>query len=159
MTMNDSLKLVQGFVHAIEVRDRATIERSLADDARQIFPMAGGGWTGLAAVFEGKSEVLDYTFGLFDNFSSLVWTHKDWTVSADGSRVFMQAKSEAVVAYSQKPYRNTYVTRFDVADGKITRVVEYAISALFEATGIVPGETMMRAIGRAQNMPEDASVD
>ncbi|SEL77524.1 Ketosteroid isomerase-related protein [Sphingomonas palmae] len=158
MTIESSLALVQGFVHAIEVRDRATIERSLAEDAKQVFPMAGGGWTGLAAVFEGKAEVLDYTFGLFDNFSSLVWTHKDWTVSSDGSRVFMQAKSEAVVAYSQKPYRNTYVTRFDVADGKITRVVEYAISALFEATGIVPSETMMRAIGRAQSMSEHASV-
>lgn len=159
MTTESSMALVQGFVNAIEIRDRATIENSLSDDAKQIFPMAGGGWTGLAAVFEGKSEVLDYTFGLFENFTSLVWTHKVWTVSADGSRVFMQAKSEAIVAWSQKPYRNTYVTRFDVLDGKINRVVEYAISALFEDTGIKPGEAMMRAINRAHSMTEDASVD
>ena len=158
MTMDNSLSLVQGFVQAIEGRDRKTIERSLSDDARQVFPMAGGGWTGLAAVFEGRSEVLDYTFGLFDNFSSLVWTHKDWTASADGSCVFMQAKSEAVVSHSRKPYRNVYVTRFDVSNAKITQITEYAISALYEATGIDLSPAMLRAINRAQGMGEDASV-
>ena len=119
------LELVTGFVAAVEQRDRATIERSLADDARQIFPMAGGGWTGIAAIFEGKEEVLDYTFGLFDGFSSLVWTNKAWTVGDDGATVFMEAKSEAVVAHSGAPYRNTYVMLTRVRGGKVVEHTEY----------------------------------
>ena len=159
MTEGFNLALVQQFVQAIETRNRSALDRTLADSVRQVLPMAGGGWTGLAAVFEGKAEVLDYTFGLFENFSHLVWTHKVWTVSAEGNRIFMEARSDAVVAHSGQPYRNTYITRFDVRDGKIAEIVEYAISALFEATAITPGPAMLRAISRAQSMSEDASVD
>ena len=158
MSSQANLTIVQEFVRAIEVRDHATIARSLAEKVRQIFPMGSGGWGGLGAVFDGKAEVLDYTHGLFENFDSLTWVHKVWTPSSDGSRVFLQAKSDCIVAHSKAPYRNTYVMRFDVADGQITQILEYAVSELYVATGIPFTEALKRAVARAQSLPEDAYV-
>lgn len=158
MSSQANLTIVQEFVRAIEVRDHAIIERSLAENVRQVFPMGSGGWEGLGAIFEGKAEVLEYTHGLFENFASLIWVHKVWTHSSDGSRVFLQAKSDCIVAHSKAPYRNTYVMRFDVADGQITQILEYAISELYVATGIPYSEALMRAVARAQTLPEDAYV-
>ena len=77
MSSQANLTIVQEFVRAIEVRDHATIERSLAEKVRQIFPMGSGGWGGLGAIFDGKAEVLDYTHGLFENFDSLTWVVDD----------------------------------------------------------------------------------
>ena len=158
MSSQANFTIVQEFVQAIEVRDRSVIERSLAANVRQVFPMGSGGWEGLGAIFEGKAEVLEYTFGLFESFNSLAWVHKDWTLSADGSRVFLQAKSDCIVAHTKAPYRNTYVMRFDVSDGQITQILEYAISELYVATRIPLSDALKRAVARAQRLPEDADV-
>ena len=158
MSSQTNFTIVKEFIRAIEVRDRALIERSLAANVRQVFPMGSGGWESLGAVFEGKAEVLEYTFELFENFDSLAWVHKDWTPSADGSRVFLQADRDCIVAYSKAPYRNTYLMRFDVADGQITQILEYAISELYAATRIPLSEALKRAVARAQSLPEDADV-
>ena len=48
--------------------------------------------------------------------------------------------------------------RFDVADGQITQILEYAISELYAATRIPLSEALKRAVARAQSLPEDADV-
>lgn len=59
MTSLTALEVAQNFVQAIETRDRDTIERSLDENARQIFPMGPDART--RAIFKGKAEVLEYT--------------------------------------------------------------------------------------------------
>lgn len=153
-----ALTCAQDFQRFVEIRDKAGINRSLANHVRQVFPMASGGWTGLGAIYEGKDEVLAYYYGLLDKFDRLVWINPVWTVSADGSRVFMEAKSDAVATHSKASYSNTYVTRFDIKDGLITQIFEYAIAELFIALGTQPTETERRAIQRAQDLGPSATV-
>jgi hypothetical protein len=54
-----------------------------------------------------------------------------------------------VVAHSKAPYRNTYMIQFDVDDGLITQITEYANSELYVAQGIEPVEVEIRAVQRA----------
>jgi ketosteroid isomerase-like protein len=151
-TPETALKLAQDYIHCVETRDRDGIARSLDNHVRQIFPMAAGGWEGLQAVFEGKDEVLQYTYGLFAKFSSLVWPKPEWTASDDGRCVFFQAKGDAVVSHSNAAYRNTYVVRFDVSDGRIVQITEYANADLYVSLGIEPTEVELRAVSRAMSL-------
>jgi ketosteroid isomerase-like protein len=148
----DALELTKNYIRAIETQDRETIADSLAENVRQVFPMAAGGFEGIQAVFEGKEEVLEYTYGLFEKFSSLKWVDADWTISNDGARVFLQAKGDLIVAHSNAPYRNTYVIRFDIEEGKIVHITEYANADLYVAQGIAPREVELRAVERARQM-------
>ena len=154
----NALQVAQDFIRFVETRDRSGIERSLADNVRQVFPMGSHGWTGLGAVYEGKDEVLTYTYELFDNFDKLTWVDKVWTAGEDGVRVFLQANSDAIAAHSKAPYRNVYVTRIDVVDGKITQILEYAIAELFLALGTGFTQNMERSVQRAQSLGPNASI-
>jgi ketosteroid isomerase-like protein len=150
MSTNESaLAVAQRYIGFVEARDKVSIAHLLDDNVRQIFPMAAGGYEGLQAVFEGKDEVLQYTYGLFEKFSLLAWPKPDWTGSDDGTRAFLQAKGDAIVAHSKAHYRNTYVVRFDVLDGRIVQMTEYANADLYMALGIEPREGEIRAVERA----------
>lgn len=70
------------------------VERLLHPNARQVSVLITDP-AHPSGVFEGKDERLAYTFGLLGKFDSLVWVDKDWTVSADGTRVLMQARATA----------------------------------------------------------------
>ena len=95
----------------------------------------------------------------FGKFDSLAWVDKDWTVSADGGRVFLQAQSEGVASHSKAPYRNTYVIRFDIVGERIVQILEYALDDVFLALEIPPGDWDKRAIALARTLPYRTVVD
>ena len=45
---------------------------------------------------------------------------------SDGERVFVTTQGDYVQEEGQRPYRNVYVFRFEIRDGCISRVDEYA---------------------------------
>lgn len=157
-TITYGLAIAQEFIGCVETRDREGIERLLHPNARQVFVLNTDP-AHPSGVFEGKDEVLAYTFGLFGKFDSLVWVDKDWTVSADGTRVFMQAQSDGVAHHSKAPYRNTYVIRFDMADERIVQILEYALDDVFLALEIPPGDWDKRAVALARTLPYSTVVD
>lgn len=147
----ESLDLAKRYLRGVETRDRDAIAGTLADGVQLVFAMADGGREGPLGIFDGKVEVLEYTYNLFNKFSTLTWPNPDWTVSHDGSRVILEAKGEAVVAHSGAPYRNTYVVRFDIVDGRIARITEYANGDMYMALGIPPIDVEIRAVHRVRH--------
>ena len=152
MSTSDALAVAQAYVSAVETKDRDGVASVLADGVRHVFPIAVGAVEHPQAIFEGKDEVLAYIDSTFRKFESLRWPSPDWTGSEDGRRAFLEAKGDAVVAHSKAPYRNTYMFRFDVADGLITQITEYTSSELYVAQGIEPVEVEIRAAQRAAQL-------
>ena len=46
------------------------------------------------------------------------------SITADGSRLFIEQRGNMTMA-DGRPYRNRYVFRFDVRDGRVSHVREY----------------------------------
>lgn len=146
----NALEVAQEYVRLIETGERDSLAACLSDDVRQIFPISAEATGEPQAIFVGKAEVLDYTYGLFRKFQRLHWPNPQWTISADGNRAFLEARGDAQVTHSGIRYQNVYITRFDVKDGLIVEIAEYANSALYMSLGIDPTENEMRAGQRAQ---------
>lgn len=161
------LGIAQEFIRAVEAKDIEAVNRTLADDARQLFMHVAGGATtpervtgiivgrrrGICvADVQGKSEVLAYTSGIFDKFTPLLWRDHAWRVSPDGSEVFFHGIGDMVVARTGRPYRNTYVTRFDIENGRIVLMAEYGNALMYAGLGVRPNRaefrSLLRAVGR-----------
>ncbi|MDX3659522.1 nuclear transport factor 2 family protein [Streptomyces sp. ID05-26A] len=164
MTTSEShaaLALAQEFVRAVEAKDLDSVAATLAIDTRQLFmhtrvtrtadgvaDVISGGKRGFCvADVQGKAEVLAYTAALFDKFTPLIWRDHEWTASEHG--IFFHGKGDMVVARTGKAYRNSYVTRFDVEDGKIVRMAEYADALLYARLRVRPNGAEFRALLRA----------
>jgi ketosteroid isomerase-like protein len=158
-----NLALAQEFIRAVEAKDLDGVARTLADDADQLFLssndprtregiakiVAGAAKKGICvADVRGKDEVLAYTAGLVNKFTPLVWLNHQWTLSPSG-QVFFSGSGGMAVARTGKPYRNNYVTRFDIVDGKIVRLVETANAFLYVGLRIAPNAAELRAFARA----------
>jgi ketosteroid isomerase-like protein len=166
MTTRSTLETAKEFVRAVEAKDIDAVEDTLRDDAEQFFmhsnavtsdqgvaDIIAGRRKGLCvADVSGREEVLGYTRGIFDKFDPLVWRNHQWTVSPDGREVFFLGTGDMVVARTGAPYRNTYLTRFDVTDGKIVRMAEYGDVMMYARLGIRPNRaefrSLLRAVGR-----------
>lgn len=145
-----ALDVAKDYVKFIETGDREGIANSLADDVVQIFPISSDPTGDPQGIFSGKEEVVDYTYGLFRKFTGLRWPDPEWTESADGKRAFLEGRGDAIVVKSGDRYSNVYVTRFDVEDGLIVRIAEYANATLYVSLGIEPSATEIKAVERVQ---------
>ncbi|WP_189221387.1 nuclear transport factor 2 family protein [Saccharothrix coeruleofusca] len=157
-----ALGLARDFIDAIQAKDLDAVAATLATDARQLFmhSTATRSGEGVADIIagrrkgfcvadvKGKEEILAYTEALFAKFTPLLWRDHEWTVSASGE-VFFSGKGDMVVARTGKPYRNSYLTRFDVHDGKIVRMAEYGDVLMYARLGVRPNGAEFRALLRA----------
>lgn len=153
-TTTESLALAQDYIRAMEAQDRDAVADLLAPNARQVFVLNPDP-AHPAAVYEGKDQVVAYSDGLFRKFQRLTWINKDWTVSADGSRVFLQAQSDGLTTHSGAAYRNTYAFRIDIVDGFIVQILEYTRDDLFVALQTPVFDCDGEAIALAQTLPYD----
>lgn len=148
--VRSALAVAQDYVRFIETEDREGIARSLDDNVEQVFPISVDPTGEPMGIFSGKEEVVDYTYGLFRKFSGLRWPNPDWSESTDRKRAYFEARGSATVTHSGLPYSNVYITRFDVENGRITRIAEYANATLYVSLGIEPTATEIRAVERVQ---------
>jgi ketosteroid isomerase-like protein len=165
-TTRSTLETAKEFIRAVEAKDIDAVENTLRDDAEQLFMhsravtsdqgvadiIAGRRRGFCVADVSGREEVLGYHRGIFDKFDPLVWRNHQWTVSPDGHDVYFFGTGDMVVARTGAPYRNTYLTRFDVADGKIVRMAEYGNVMMYARLGVRPNRaefrSLLRAVGR-----------
>lgn len=147
-----ALETAQAYISYIEAGDRDGIARSLAEDVEQVFPISSDATGEPQGIFSGKQEVLEYTYGLFRKFSGLRWPDPEWTASADGKRAFLEGRGDATVVHSNAHYSNVYVTRFDVEDGLIVHIAEYANATLYTSLGVEPSEVEIKAVQRVRGV-------
>jgi ketosteroid isomerase-like protein len=167
-TTQAALELAQEFIRAVEAKDFDSVAQTLSPDAHQLFMHAGRTRTAedianivssrkkgfCVADVKGKAEIMDYYSALFRKFTPLTWRDHEWTVSENG-QVFFSGNGDMLVTWNQKPYRNNYVTRFDVENGQIVNLAEYANAFMYSRLGVRPNGTefraLLRAIGRMVN--------
>ncbi|MFJ3404459.1 nuclear transport factor 2 family protein [Promicromonospora sp. NPDC090134] len=165
-TTRSTLETAREFIRAVEAKDIEAVADTLRDDVEQLFmhsnavisdqgvaELVAGRRRGFCvADVSGREEVLGYTRGIFDKFEPLVWRNHRWTVNPDGREVFFLGTGDMVVARTGVPYRNTYLTRFDVTDGKIVRMAEYGNAMMYARLGVRPNRaefrSLLRAVGR-----------
>ena len=163
LPLQDALALAKENIAGIEAGDVDRVRRTLAADVSQLFMhttltrtpdgarrIVTGAASGFCvADFRGRDEVLAYTEGLIATLSPRIWRDSVWSVSSDGRTVFMRAEGDMAVAATGAPYRNSYVTRFDVRDGAIVAMVEYANAFLYAGLRQRPTRAQLKALLRA----------
>lgn len=164
-----ALETAQEFVRAVEAKDFDAVQATLSPYARQLFMHSGRTNTdaGAAALIadrakgfcvadvDGRDEIMAYTEALFRKFTPLIWRDQSWTVSQKSEAVYFCGRCDMLVASNGKPYSNTYVTRFDVEDGKIVKMAEYANAFQYAVLRVRPNcaefRALLRAVGRMIN--------
>ena len=120
------LDLVEIFFEALEKHDISLIERHLADDVVEIIPFSNTGKPDPFYAFNGKAEVLGYLNTIVTNFSRVVLVDRRYSVSDNGSSVFLQAEGDLVQAGTGAKYQNVYIFKFEIRDGQLVHIDEYA---------------------------------
>ena len=118
---------VKAFFRAIAQRDMAALGDAVTDDAVYEMPFSESGSTepGLFRRFEGRAAVLEFwekTSG--SGIASLPPEDVELSITADGARLFIEQRGNMTMP-DGKPYRNRYVFRFDIRDGRVAEVREY----------------------------------
>jgi ketosteroid isomerase-like protein len=123
---HDSLVQIERFINAIQNRDMATVNNLLREDVTLVMPMTFSGHPQPEFVTHGRDETLGYFQTVFDNFSQIRFINPVYTLSLDTHRVFVETRGDFITARGSIPYQNVYLFRFDLQDGKIVFIHEYA---------------------------------
>jgi ketosteroid isomerase-like protein len=137
MTHTKPLDVVQDFIERIEARDMAALdiaalETTLAEAAFIEHPIA---LPGVNARFDGREAVMSYFRQTAQNFSSIAFVNK--TFYEAGNFVFAEMSGDFITA-DGRPYRNRYLWRFEVVEGKFVSILEYTNPSIFAQTFGIP---------------------
>ena len=119
-TKSASQHAVDEFFRALSERDLSIASAVLTKEAVEIIPLAMAGGTDPERVFDGKDEVLGYLQLILDNFKQAVVVDRQTFITGDGATVFVEGRGDLIMEQTGQPYRNIYVFRFSISEGKIT---------------------------------------
>jgi uncharacterized protein len=118
-----NMAIVQEYLDAINIWDFDKKRELLAEDAVFEMPFAPPGFD---ARLEGRDNILDFvrTVPSIIDAENLHDFHLD-TLHSDPGEVVATYKSDMVIKPTNLPYKNRYITRWTVRDGKIKYFAEY----------------------------------
>jgi len=118
-----NMAIVQEYIDAINVWDFDKKRRLLADDAVFEMPFSPPGFD---RRIEGKENILAFVETVPDIIDAEnlhdVEMH---TFHDDPGEIVATYKSDMEIKPKMTPYKNDYITRWTVRDGKVTRFAEY----------------------------------
>lgn len=118
-------KVATGFLAALEAESFAKVSALLASGAMVRVPFGFDGATDPDKLFRAPMGI--YLAAAFLRFSQIKFEDVQITPSADGTRVFIEARGNLIIAGNGRSYRNLYVWRLNLdQDGKIASADEYA---------------------------------
>jgi ketosteroid isomerase-like protein len=115
------------FFKAVGARDAVALAQSITEDAVYEIPFSESGSTepGGFRRYAGVTEVVDFWMATTANGpKSLGAEDVELSITADGSRVFIEQRGNMILP-DGRPYRNKYVFRFSIRDGRVSHVREY----------------------------------
>ena len=115
--------LVEAYFEHWTRGDGAASRALLTDDASITLPMSGDGSPEPGFVFEGVDAAVGYLQFSHGTFESLDFLDVERFVSEDARHVHVHARGD-MVTRDGRPYRNVYVFRFDLREGRISHVEE-----------------------------------
>lgn len=139
-TKSASQHAVDEFFRALSERDVSIAGAVLTKEAVEIIPLAMAGGADPERVFDGKDAVLGYLQTILDNFKQAVMLDRKMFITDDGATVFVEGRGDLILEKTGQPYRNIYVFKFSISDGKITEIREYANPVIYaKALGLKVG--------------------
>ena len=77
---------------------------------------------------------------VLENFTQAAVIDRKTFITDDGATVFVEGRGDLIQKSSGQPYRNLYVFRFTISDGKITDIREYGNPVIYaKALGLKVG--------------------
>jgi len=118
-----NMAVVSRYIDAINRWDFQTQRELLADDAVFEMPYAPEGFQ---RRFEGRDEIIAFveTIPAIIDAENLHDVRLE-TCHSDPGEVVAEYRSDMVIKPTGAEYRNEYVSRFSVRDGRVTRFAEY----------------------------------
>jgi ketosteroid isomerase-like protein len=121
VTEPDGRDVVVAYLDAVGRLDLPAIEATFADDVELVLPYAPPGFP---KVSHGRAEAMQvYPEGVMEPMR-----FADYRIDALEGRpgeFVAEYTSDTTVLTTGRPYRNTYISRFSVRDGRITRLAEF----------------------------------
>jgi ketosteroid isomerase-like protein len=125
-TTSASQHTVEEFFRTLSDRDASIAGAVLSVEAVLTIPFALAGGLDPERVFNGKDAVLGYLKMVLEHFTQAAVIDRQTFITNDGATVFVEGRGDLIQKSSGQPYRNLYVFRFTISDGKITDLREYA---------------------------------
>jgi ketosteroid isomerase-like protein len=135
-----ALPIAQEFFAGFEARNPEAVGNTLTDDASIIIKLDLAGTPNPWYAFEGKDHVLAYNASVAAKFDRVEFLDKEWTVANDGTAVFLQTNGDILSTAENLDYKNVYVFKVELVDGKVKRVLEYANPVTYANLGITNSE-------------------
>lgn len=125
------LNIATAYFDALEQQDPTRISGLLCENPTIEIPLSNTGDLAPWFRFEGKEAVLSYVGTIFSNFETVRLLDRE--VFADEIRgvIFAEATGDLIQRGTGASYRNRYVFKFTVRDGKVSQVSEYANPVTF----------------------------
>ncbi len=120
-------EMLKKYFTALRSRDLEGIAQFMDTDSVVEIPFGESGKTDTASyrVYRGKDAILGFWATAFKAEGKIHgWSESDMTINGDGSRVIFEFRNFITMANGTE-YRNRYVMRMDIADGKIMHCKEY----------------------------------
>jgi ketosteroid isomerase-like protein len=121
MTDPQERAVVEAYLDAVGRLDLPAIEATFAEDVELVLPYAPPGFPKISRGRAAAMEV--YPEGLMDpmDFSD----HRIDALEGRPGEWVAEYTSNTRVLTTGRPYRNTYISRFSIRDGRITRLAEF----------------------------------
>lgn len=120
-------RAVLRFFKAIGTKDMDALAAAITDDIVYEMPFSESGSTARGAYrrFEGQSQVVEFwRMTSAAGLSVAPAEDVELSILGDGSRLFIEQRGNMTTA-DGRSYRNRYVFRFDIRDGRVSHVREY----------------------------------
>jgi ketosteroid isomerase-like protein len=130
------LRVAQEFITAFEERDPLGVLATLHPQARLTIRLHIDGSPRPWYVFDGPQHIRGYIESVAAKFDRVAFRDQMWTMSATGDVVFLETHGDIQSSAEKLDYRNVYVFKFEMEDGKVKDVVEYANPVTYANLGI-----------------------
>ena len=133
----DPLLPVRQFMAAMMAENKEAAEAVLTANAEFVLPFNPNGDPTERGVRRFPAPV--YLSLAFDNYDNIAYPNPLFHIANNGATVFMESVGDLKVARTGRSYRNRYLFRFDVYDGRIERVFEYSNPVTAARDGALAG--------------------
>jgi ketosteroid isomerase-like protein len=118
---------IRRFFRAVAAKDAAALADSVTEDVVYEIPFSESGSCerGDFRSYDGAAAVVDFWMATMANgLQNLGPDDVELSITGDGSRVFIEQRGNMVLS-DGRAYRNKYVFRFSIRDGRVSHVREY----------------------------------
>ena len=136
-TVTAAKSVVERFFAAKEGHDLESLAALFAQEVVYIFPLPASGAQEDWFVYDGKEATMAYQRRTSEAFSQLRMVDREMSISEDGGTIFMECRGDYITS-DGRPYKNIYVFKFTIVDGKIRKVREYCNPVTYAVLANLP---------------------